>query len=55
MTASHFNRDQVLDLGERLAALLASPDLQLTPGERQEWEHVRATAERLADKFDIPE
>lgn len=49
-----FSRNQVVDLAERLNALLADPAIYLTSEERQEWERVRATAERLADQFDAP-
>jgi len=47
-----YNRDQVGDLAHRLAILLADPNLGLPPEERQVWEHVRATAERLVDEFE---
>jgi len=49
-----FNRDQVADLADRLEVLLADPAADLSPDERQEWENVRATAERLANEFEPP-
>jgi hypothetical protein len=49
-----FNHSEVADLTARLDTLLHDPTVELTPGERQEWEHVLATAKRLADRFDVP-
>lgn len=49
-----FDRSQVVDLAKRLTRLLADPALEVTQDERNEWERVRETAERLADDFDVP-
>lgn len=47
-----FRRNQVADFIDQLGLLNDNPFADLTPDERKAWEHVRATATRLADEME---
>lgn len=47
-----FTGNQVADLIDQLGLLNDNPFAGLTPEDREAWEHVRATATRLADEME---